>query len=66
MPSMQAEHDEEMTYARQEQAALKEWERKEEEKRALQREIAAKLKMERNEQLAEKNARKEMVSWQGM
>ncbi|KAL6752390.1 hypothetical protein V8C86DRAFT_2755377 [Haematococcus lacustris] len=52
-----AEHEEEMAYAHQEQAALKSWEATQEARRKLQQEIALKLKQEREEQLQEKNAR---------
>jgi len=56
-----AEHDEEMAYAAQEQAALKAWEAQEEARRKLQHDIAEKLKAERHEQLEDKNTRRQLA-----
>ncbi len=66
----QAEQQEELEYARQEQAALQAWEAAEAERKRLQHEIALKLKQEREAQLVDKNARRNNVSrkhqlWRG-
>lgn len=44
------------------QVALKQWEASEEARRKLQHEIAVKLKNEREEQLVDKNSRRQNVS----
>jgi len=53
------EHEEEIAYFNSEQAALKDWQRKEEERKRLQHAIQLKLKQERAEQLQDKETRRQ-------
>eukprot|EP00878_Enallax_costatus_P025426 GHUV01027202.1.p1 GENE.GHUV01027202.1~~GHUV01027202.1.p1 ORF type:complete len:436 (+),score=163.52 GHUV01027202.1:3278-4585(+) len=55
------EKQEELDYAAHEQEDLKEWEAQEAAKRALQKEVALKLKADREQQLAERNMRKTLA-----
>eukprot|EP00200_Dunaliella_tertiolecta_P006113 CAMPEP_0202339238 /NCGR_PEP_ID=MMETSP1126-20121109/1188_1 /ASSEMBLY_ACC=CAM_ASM_000457 /TAXON_ID=3047 /ORGANISM="Dunaliella tertiolecta, Strain CCMP1320" /LENGTH=477 /DNA_ID=CAMNT_0048929765 /DNA_START=229 /DNA_END=1662 /DNA_ORIENTATION=- len=54
-----AEIREEQGFAEQEQAALRAWQKQEEERERLQQQIANKLKQERTEQLEDKRARRQ-------